>query len=769
MDDDFDARTGSAGSHILASVSKVRVEAKARTLPIVVARGKKPLWGFTYTSNPKPGEDKFAIVDEVRFSLLCLIIFGSVCVFGFLLADMGQNHVQVRDILSSWAHGLAVLIGGIFSMLACVLSFIQIRSHKRNWTHPPSQKHVVRILYMVPIYAISAWGSLTFLNLSAYIDFVRGVYEAYVIWTFMLLLTKYLGGHNGVVEWMKYKPPQAWPSPMCCLKPVVPDSRFLYYLKYGALQYTILTPICSLAAVILTYFGAFEDGVIEATNGYPYIAFVLNASQLVSLYCLVWLYVCMKNELMPFGPLAKFMVVKAVVFATFWQGIGLAFAARFGWLEATDEFSVGEVQVGMQDFLVCIEMFIAACTHKYTFGSETYADGTLRLIMEQRSMYLAEQSYKRGVEAQQAALVAAGLPAEEIKEETEEDRIARQEAMAELIRRNMDEDAEDDVLFDEDLIDWTSGALPAQTDASGAVVLTDAQRMHAADGMMGKSKFKVHSAYDYVYAYELEHQRPEGVDLPPEQQHARGSGVQMGRTNKQPLSPSSAARVARHGGRASDYLAAGAGHHHSLADEEVDFGYAADPVELAIVAAAPEVLTEDDIVDEEDPQRHVHRAPQPQRQVQRQPQRQQQQQARPQQQQQQRLPPPQARSNNARAVAQLEHDDVFGDAAVASALQPKKKTTKPASGTRLPPPQSQQPQQPQPRGAPNPSAARSPAPPRSVSASPSDARATPGRSPPSARAPHGQQQQRQPQAQQQRRPPPPPQSHTIDLDENPFE
>jgi heme/copper-type cytochrome/quinol oxidase subunit 2 len=116
---------------------------------------------------------------------------------GFLIADMGSNRVQVRDIVSSWGHGLAVLIGGIFAMLACVLSYIQIRSHKRNWTHPPSQKHVVRILYMVPIYAVSALGSLTFMSLSTYIDFVRGVYEAYVIYTFMILLTKYLGGHNG--------------------------------------------------------------------------------------------------------------------------------------------------------------------------------------------------------------------------------------------------------------------------------------------------------------------------------------------------------------------------------------------------------------------------------------------------------------------------------------------------------------------------------------------------------------------------------------------
>ena len=275
-------------------------------------------------------------------------------VLGFLAVDLGLGHIQIREVYDSDGHWIAVLIGGVFAILACILSAIQIRAHHAHWTHPPSQKQVVRILYMVPIYAISAWGSLTFLNLSSYIDFVRGVYEAFVIYTsvkaarthcggrfqahrqwsvstrahwfafvlcfvarsFMILLTKYLGGHDGVVEWMKFKPPQHWPSPMCFMKPVVPDSTYLYYLKYGALQYTILTPICSLASVVLTTFGAYEDGVIAYNNGYPYVAFVMNCSQLVSLYSLVWLYVCVKNELMPFGPLAKFLVVKAVVFAT---------------------------------------------------------------------------------------------------------------------------------------------------------------------------------------------------------------------------------------------------------------------------------------------------------------------------------------------------------------------------------------------------------------------------------------------------------------------
>src|SRR5687767_14821819 len=42
------------------------------------------------------------------------------------------------------------------------------------------------------------------------------------------------------------------------------------------------------------------DGIIAADRGYAYITFLVNMSQLLALYTLVWLYVILKNELLPF-------------------------------------------------------------------------------------------------------------------------------------------------------------------------------------------------------------------------------------------------------------------------------------------------------------------------------------------------------------------------------------------------------------------------------------------------------------------------------------
>ena len=47
-------------------------------------------------------------------------------------------------------------------------------------------------------------------------------------------------------------------------------------------------------------------------------------AQFWALYCLVLFYRGVKYELAPIRPISKFLVVKAVVFLTYWQGVGIA-------------------------------------------------------------------------------------------------------------------------------------------------------------------------------------------------------------------------------------------------------------------------------------------------------------------------------------------------------------------------------------------------------------------------------------------------------------
>lgn len=94
MDDDNDV---GAGSHILASVSRLRKAKKAATMVITPIGPPKTLWGYIYTKHPRPGESKFIIVDEVRFTALILIIVG--CVAGEYKQRRGREEVEQRGNL----------------------------------------------------------------------------------------------------------------------------------------------------------------------------------------------------------------------------------------------------------------------------------------------------------------------------------------------------------------------------------------------------------------------------------------------------------------------------------------------------------------------------------------------------------------------------------------------------------------------------------------------------------------------------------------------
>ena len=60
--------------------------------------------------------------------------------------------------------------------------------------------------------------------------------------------------------------------------------------------------------------------------GYLYVTIIYNISVTVALYGLVLFYSATRDILKPYDPLLKFFMVKAIIFASFWQGKYLLFS-----------------------------------------------------------------------------------------------------------------------------------------------------------------------------------------------------------------------------------------------------------------------------------------------------------------------------------------------------------------------------------------------------------------------------------------------------------
>lgn len=65
----------------------------------------------------------------------------------------------------------------------------------------------------------------------------------------------------------------------------------------------------------------------SVASGYLYITIIYNISVSLSLYALFLFYFSTRELLSPYRPMLKFLMVKSVIFLSFWQGEDTALRA----------------------------------------------------------------------------------------------------------------------------------------------------------------------------------------------------------------------------------------------------------------------------------------------------------------------------------------------------------------------------------------------------------------------------------------------------------
>lgn len=92
-------------------------------------------------------------------------------------ASNGTSFLERAPIFLQTAS--AQTLAGIFVWAALIITCHQIYQHLRYYSMPSEQKYIVRILFIVPIYALDCWLSLLFFkdNFYVYFDSIRDWYE----------------------------------------------------------------------------------------------------------------------------------------------------------------------------------------------------------------------------------------------------------------------------------------------------------------------------------------------------------------------------------------------------------------------------------------------------------------------------------------------------------------------------------------------------------------------------------------------------------------
>lgn len=304
-----------------------------------------------------------------------------VCIYVYLLCLAGRR-VNYALVNVESKLDVARTIGGALMCLTVPLATYQIVLHLSNFVEPRQQSQIVRIVFMVPTYSITAFLSLRFMHWSLFIATVRECYEAYVIYCFLHFLVGTLGdGLPAANSRLAAMPPVVGrhTPPFCCLEPWQMGREFLQRCQAGVFQYVFIRLVSTGVALGLQLVHLYAEGDFDPKSGYLWITVVTCLSQSWALYVLVLFYRATHKEMAHIHPMGKFLTIKTIVFFSWWQGILIEFlegrghfASVVGISSADGRDPADHVAQGIQDLLICLEMLVAAVFFFYAFPLSDY-------------------------------------------------------------------------------------------------------------------------------------------------------------------------------------------------------------------------------------------------------------------------------------------------------------------------------------------------------------------------------------------------------------
>lgn len=249
---------------------------------------------------------------------------------------------------------IAWLIAGITCFSSIILSTWHIAKHLKHYTSPDVQRWTIRIIFIVPFYALISWLTIRLYKEHLYFEAIRDIYESFVIYCFLMLILGYCGGESSCLAAIREKPPMKHPWPFgYCLPRLKLNVRFIRWNKRLCLQFVIQKPIFAILSIIMESVGKYSDPGYQWT-----LNIVYNISYSLALYGLLLFYLAVKDVMREASPLKKFFAVKAIIFATFYQWTAIT-VIPFGQPE--------NIMAMWNDFILSMEMPLFSVMLYYCF------------------------------------------------------------------------------------------------------------------------------------------------------------------------------------------------------------------------------------------------------------------------------------------------------------------------------------------------------------------------------------------------------------------
>lgn len=253
---------------------------------------------------------------------------------------MGQTCSQTTSLRvhelfddGSWVptlHDIGWLVAATFAFFASAIALWLMWMHAAYYHKPCEQRHIARILLMLPIYSIISLMSYIYYPSAMAFNTISTAYEAFALTSFFMLLRTYIDPDvRGLKHDLKMRTITYWAFPLSFTwvkkkLRLSPMNGLTWYwsMCFGIFQYAMLRPTCAVIAIILEQYHLYCETTLSPLFGNFYITILQSISVGVAMYCVVAFYLELKEEpaIKRNRPLMKLTCIKLV--SRWWSSRG---------------------------------------------------------------------------------------------------------------------------------------------------------------------------------------------------------------------------------------------------------------------------------------------------------------------------------------------------------------------------------------------------------------------------------------------------------------
>ncbi|PHH66079.1 hypothetical protein CDD81_604 [Ophiocordyceps australis] len=286
-------------------------------------------------------------------------------------------------------HDLARIIGASCTLISVVLSLYLVLMHAMHYTQPREQQYIIRILFMVPIYAVSSFMQIQWYWHAIYFQVISDAYEAFAIASFFALLCHYvapdLHAQKDFFRHMRPIKPWVWPVTWfakCCGGQRglwrTPESGLTWFniIWIGIYHYCFIRVAMTISAVVAQYFERYCESSNLPVFGHIWIILINGFAVSVAMFCLVQFYIQLRAALAEHKLFIKILAIKLVVFLSFWQASAISIGtSTLNIVHANRVLAYPDIKIGIPALLLCVEMAAFAVLHFWAFPYAPYVVG----------------------------------------------------------------------------------------------------------------------------------------------------------------------------------------------------------------------------------------------------------------------------------------------------------------------------------------------------------------------------------------------------------